>query len=64
MIAISIDKIPLCPSCGSAMKFARSFPNFGAREALQTFECKKCSVALTTEEVLERFELAGSVVHP
>ena len=43
------------------MKFARSFPNFGAQAALQTFECRKCSVAFTTEEIAENLEGSSSL---
>jgi len=35
------------------MRFAPSFPNFGSRAPLQTFECKQCAIAVTAEEVLE-----------
>jgi hypothetical protein len=41
------------------MRFARSFPNFGAHGALRTFDCIMCGLSVTEAAEVEAAELAG-----
>jgi hypothetical protein len=50
---------PSCPHCGTSMRFARSFPNFGARDPLQTFDCMMCGLSVTKTVPAEALELTG-----
>ena len=50
---------PFCPHCGTSMRFARSFPNFGAHAPLQTFECIMCGLSLTEAALPGAAERAG-----
>jgi len=56
---ICADRLAYCPICGAPMRFAQSFPSFGAETPSQTFECKQCRLAVTAEEILEVSEMAG-----
>ena len=44
---------------GISMRFARSFPNFGAHAPLQTFDCIMCGLSVTEAAESEAAELAG-----
>ena len=38
---------PACPSCGRALRFARTVPGTGGLAELQTFSCRECSLWIT-----------------
>ena len=38
---------PACPSCGRALRFARTVPRTQGLEELQTFSCRECSLWIT-----------------
>lgn len=48
---IQSDRI--CPSCGKAIRLARTIPGIGKPPALRTYECKACAV-VSTESVAGR----------
>jgi hypothetical protein len=41
------------------MRFARSSPNFGARDPLQTFDCAMCGLSVTKTVTAKTLELTG-----
>ena len=47
-----------CPSCGKAMRLARTIPKLGGLPELHTFECRPCGVSETTEAELLELEAA------
>jgi len=49
---------PRCPFCGTPMQFQRSFPNFGAHDALQAFDCRAYQVILTLPPAAEVLEVS------
>jgi hypothetical protein len=53
---VCIDRIATCPTCTKPMRFARSFPNFGANQPLQILECIPCRLAVAVEEMLDFLE--------
>ena len=38
---------PACPSCGRALRFARTIPGTNGLAELQTFSCRECSLWIT-----------------
>jgi hypothetical protein len=38
---------PACPSCGCALRFARTVPGTQGLAELQTFSCRECSLWIT-----------------
>ena len=38
---------PACPSCGGALRFARTVPETEGLAELQTFSCRECSLWIT-----------------
>ena len=38
---------PACPSCGRALRFARTVPGTQGLAELQTFSCRECSLWIT-----------------
>jgi hypothetical protein len=38
---------PACPSCGRALRFARTVPETDGLAELQTFNCRECSLWIT-----------------
>ena len=38
---------PACPSCGCALRFARTVPGTQGLVELQTFSCRECSLWIT-----------------
>ena len=38
---------PACPSCGLALRFARTVPGTQGLAELQTFSCRECSLWIT-----------------
>jgi hypothetical protein len=38
---------PACPSCGRALRFARTIPGTHGLAELQTFSCRECSLWIT-----------------
>jgi hypothetical protein len=38
---------PACPSCGRALRFARTVPGTNGLVELQTFACRECSLWIT-----------------
>jgi hypothetical protein len=38
---------PACPSCGSALRFARTVPGTDGLAELQTFSCRECNLWVT-----------------
>ena len=38
-------RLPLCPSCGQAMRFAQKASRIGNLPDLCTFECRACGVS-------------------
>jgi hypothetical protein len=48
---------PACPHCGISIKFATSFPNFGAGKPLLSFDCIMCGLSVT--EAADPVEPAG-----
>jgi hypothetical protein len=38
---------PACPSCGRALRFARTVPNTDGLAELQTLSCRECSLWIT-----------------
>jgi hypothetical protein len=38
---------PACPSCGRALRFARTVPGTAGLAELQTFSCRECSLWVT-----------------
>jgi len=38
---------PACPSCGRALRFARTVPVTDGLAELQTFSCRECSLWIT-----------------
>ena len=38
---------PACPSCGRALRFARTVPGTDGLAELQTFSCRECSLWIT-----------------
>jgi transcription elongation factor Elf1 len=47
-----------CPSCGEAMRLARTLPKLGNLAELYTFECRSCGVSETIEAELQDREVA------
>jgi hypothetical protein len=38
---------PACPSCGRALRFARTVPGTDGLAELETFSCRECSLWIT-----------------
>ena len=51
-----------CLCCGEPMQLARTVPHDYLPE-MQTFECKKCRLAVTAGAVLSITEMAAPLVH-
>ena len=56
---ISTDQLVTCPSCGEPMRFARTVPKVGELPEMQTFECRLCRLAVTTEQVRGIMEMVS-----
>ena len=41
---------PACPSCGRALRFARTVPGTQGLAELQTFSCRECSLWITESQ--------------
>jgi len=53
--AVCIDWLAECPACSKPMQVARSAAESSGAVELQTFKCDRCSVAITSETVLNRY---------
>jgi hypothetical protein len=50
---ICTDWLAGCPSCGEALRFARTVLQIGDLSELQSFECKPCGLSITAQAVLD-----------
>jgi len=55
---IDTDRLAVCPGCGAPMRFSRTVPLIGGLPEMQTFECRRCHLAVTAEQVLQFAEFA------
>jgi len=49
------DEGPVCPNCGSPMRFCKAVPRVASLPELRTYNCQQCGVTATeAEEPRER----------
>jgi hypothetical protein len=58
---VETDRLTACPSCGAPMRLLRTVPTISGLSEMQTFECRVCRLAVSTEQVLQYPELLAPV---
>jgi len=53
--SICVDWLAECPVCSKPMQASRIAAEWSGAAGLQTFKCDRCSVAITSETVLNRY---------